>query len=197
MRIVCLASGGVDSSLMMYLLTERGHELLPLFVDYGQLSAKMEWRACRRVCGSIGLRPARMDISGFGQVVPSGITNRELDVIKDAFLPNRNLLLLTFGASYGFTQSAYIVAIGLLKTHIFPDQTSKFIKAAEKAISSSLKADIRIMTPLISLDKLDVLKISHKHQLPFQATYSCHSGDALPCGKCISCKELESAMKEL
>jgi len=193
MRIVCLASGGIDSSLMMYLLKERGHEVYPLFVDYGQLSREREWSACQAICTHLGIVPKRIDIADFGAVVPSGITNSGLDITRDAFLPNRNLLLLTLASSYGFRMSVYIVAIGLLSSFLFPDQTIRFIESVQKTLSVSLEADIRIMTPMIALRKLDVLRIGAKHGFPFELTYYCHSGEEIPCGQCISCKELASA----
>ena len=195
MQIVCLASGGVDSSLMMYLLQERGHNLYPFFVDYGQLSREKEWDSCKMVCNHLNLKPTKIDIPEIGKIVPSGITDSRLDIHKDAFLPNRNLLLLTLASSFGFQKSVYIVAIGLLSKSIFADQTTTFIKSTQKVLSTSLDTDIRIMTPMISLSKLDVLRIGLKHGFPFEMTYYCHSGKKKPCEKCISCKEMTSALQ--
>lgn len=189
MKMVVLASGGVDSSVMMFLLKKENHDLLPLFIDYGQLARKKEWKACRNFCQYVNLKPHRMDISGFGKSVPSGITNNSLDIEKDAFLPTRNLLLLTLGASFGYAKSVYIVAIGLLSNPIFPDQTVEFVQVSQENISTALGADIRILTPLISLNKTDVFGLARRYGLPLDLTYSCHSGSEKPCGHCISCKE--------
>ena len=189
MKIVALASGGIDSSVMMFLLKKENHELLPLFIDYGQLAREREWEACLSFCHYLGLKPHRMDISGFGKSIPSGITDSGLDIEKDAFLPTRNLLFLTLGASYGHAKSAYVVAIGLLSNPIFPDQTVEFVQISQKSISTALGADIRILTPLISLNKTDIFGLARKYKLPLDRTYSCHSGREKPCGLCISCKE--------
>ena len=189
MKIVVLASGGVDSSVMMFLLKKENHDLLPLFIDYGQLARKREWKACKNFCQYIGLKPHRMDISGFVESIPSGITNSGLDIEKDAFLPTRNLLFLTLGASFGYAKSVYIVAIGLLSNPIFPDQTVEFVEVSQENISTALGADIRILTPLISLNKTDIFGLARKYGLPLDLTYSCHSGSEKPCGHCISCKE--------
>ena len=197
MRIVALASGGVDSSVMMLLLKKEGHELLPLFIDYGQLARKKEWKACQEICGYLDLEPSRMDISGFGEIIQSGITSSQFDIEKDAFLPARNLLFLTVGAAYGYVKSSNVIAIGLLSDSIFPDQTDEFVKAAQKSISVSLGVDIRILAPSISLDKLDTLRLARKYKLPLDLTYSCHSGKEEPCGRCISCKERMDAERYL
>lgn len=189
MRIVALASGGVDSSVMMLLLKKEGHDLFPLFIDYGQLARKKEWEACQKICQYLDLNPCRMDISGFGKIIPSGITSGHLDIEKDAFLPTRNLLFLTLGASYGYIKATYVIAIGLLSNPIFPDQTVEFVQMAQKSISIALGADIKILAPLISLNKIDTIGLARKYGLPLSLTYSCHSGNQEPCGRCISCKE--------
>ena len=197
MRIVALASGGVDSSVMMLLLKKQGHELFPLFIDYGQLGREKELMACQNICRYLGLEANRINISGFGKSIPSGITNSKLDIEKDAFLPTRNLLFLILGAAYGYAKAADVIAIGLLSNPIFPDQKTEFVQAAQKSISLSLGVSIRILAPLISLDKFDTLKLAHKYGLPLDLTYSCHSGNEEPCGQCISCKERMAAEKHL
>jgi 7-cyano-7-deazaguanine synthase len=189
MKIVVLASGGVDSSLMMFLLKKEGHEIFPLFIDYGQLAREKEWVSCQNLCHFLELEPFRIDISGFGKSIPSGITDSELDIEKNAFLPTRNLLFLTLGAAYGHVKSANVIAIGILANPIFPDQTPDFVQAAQNSISKALGANTIIMTPLISLDKRDTLRLARKYGLPLDLTSSCHSSSKEPCGHCISCKE--------
>jgi len=197
MRVVALASGGVDSSVMMLLLKKEGHELFPLFIDYGQLAREKEWTACQNICRYLRLEPHRIDISEFGKSIPSGITNRKFDIEKDAFLPTRNLLFLTLGAAYGYAKSTYTIAIGLLSNPIFPDQTIEFVQTAQKSIGISLGVGMRILAPMISLNKFDTLRLARKYELPLDLTYSCHTGNDEPCGQCISCKERMAAEKYL
>jgi 7-cyano-7-deazaguanine synthase len=189
LKIIVLASGGVDSSVVMFLLKKDAHEVLPLFVDYGQLAGQREWRSCRAVCNFLGLVPARIDISGFGKSIPSGITDEKLDIEKQAFLPTRNLLFLTVGAAYAYSKFASGVAIGILANPIFPDQTAEFITAAEKTIKIALGSDIAVLAPLISLDKRDTLNLAIKYDLPLDLMSYCHSKAEKPCGSCVSCKE--------
>jgi 7-cyano-7-deazaguanine synthase len=182
---------------MAQLLKKEDCLIFPLFVDYGQLAADAEWEACQKICEHLDLKPNRIDVSGFGHLIPSGLTNHNLDIEKNAFLPARNLLFLTVGAAYGYFKSANVVAIGLLSNPIFPDQTVEFVQMAQRAISKALGVDISILTPLISLDKCDILLLARKYGLPLSATYSCHSGNKEPCGHCISCKERIEAEKVL
>lgn len=196
LKVVVLASGGIDSTLMMHLFQKEGHEVFPLYVDYGQLAEGKEWESLTKVCHHMSLKPFRMDIPGFGKL-PSGLTNPSLDIYKDAFLPTRNLTFVTLGAAYAYTLNADAVAIGLLRGPIFPDQSKEFIERAEISINTALGKKIRILAPLIDLDKRDIIILAEKHNLP-KVTYYCHAGKDEPCGICISCKEriaAESALK--
>ncbi len=187
-RVVALSSGGVDSSVMMLLLKKTELDVVPLHINYGHRAEREEWRACRKVCNFLGLKPERMNLSGFGKI-PSGLTNRTMDITRDAFLPTRNLLFATIGAAFGFAKSINVVALGLLANPIFPDQTPKFVEAATQCIREALGTDFRLLTPMISLDKRDTLSLAKKHGLPLDVTYHCHSGEKQPCGRCISCRE--------
>jgi 7-cyano-7-deazaguanine synthase len=80
-----------------------------------------------------------------------------------------------------------------LANPIFPDQTSDFLKKAESCISAALGVEMKLLTPLIALDKRDTLRLAAKHGLPIELTYFCHAGGEAPCGKCISCKERKFA----
>ena len=91
MGIVTLVSGGLDSTLMSVMAHEEGVQLFPLFVDYGQLGAAKEWQACQFLHKTHGLpAPTHMDVSGFGKTIRSGITDKEMRINEDAFLPGRN-----------------------------------------------------------------------------------------------------------
>lgn len=191
MKIVVLASGGIDSALMMAKFIQEGHDVYPLHINYNQLAETKEWEACQKVCEKLSLIPHKMDIQGFGEL-PSGLTDSEFDVFEDAFLPTRNLTFLVLGSAYAYTKDSDVVSIGLVANPIFPDQKKEFIEKTEACVSASLNRDVHILTPLIDLEKIDVLKMAKEFDL-LDITYYCHSGTVPPCGKCISCKERKSA----
>jgi 7-cyano-7-deazaguanine synthase len=183
---------------MMFLLRKENFEVLPLHVNYGHRAEPREWAACRKVCDYIGLKPDRIDLTGFN-MIPSGLTNKNLDIVRDAFLPTRNLLFATVGAAFAFSKSIDIVAMGLLSNPIFPDQTPRFVETTQECIAEALGTGFRLLTPLLSLDKRDTLSLAKKYGLPLELTYHCHLGGKEDCGKCISCKErlaAEASTKE-
>lgn len=195
MSLVVLVSGGIDSTVMTVLAKEGGINPHPLFIDYGQRSVEKEWGACVTLMHQYGVhQPVRMNLSGYGQVVPSGLTRNELRVNEDAFLPGRNLLFLLAGAAYAYGVRANAVAIGLLDeaAHIFPDQTSAFLRAAEATIETALGRRVTLVAPLLGLSKAEVIALALKRGI--SGTYSCHMGGEDPCGKCISCREIAIAL---
>lgn len=194
MGIVTLVSGGLDSTLMSLMAQEEGIPLFPLFVDYGQLGVAKEWEACQHLHEKHSLPSVtRMDMSGYGKTIPSGITDPNLRINEDAFLPGRNLLFLLAGAAHAFKVQANSVALGLLDPaqHLFPDQTREFIHAAEAIIEMAVGKRIRVLTPLIEFSKKDVLAMARARGL--SGTYSCHAGGDTPCGMCVSCEEISNA----
>lgn len=192
MSFVNLVSGGLDSTLIGVLSRENGVEHFPLFIDYGQRSADREWETCKTMHSKLGLPdPTRMDLSGFGHVIVSGLTCPDLDICKNAFTPGRNLMFLLMGSAYAYQLSASAVAIGLLSEEfsLFPDQRRTFITKAESAIECALGSVIKILTPLFDFGKADVVRLAADKGI--SGTYSCHTGNEKPCGQCISCLEFQ------
>jgi len=196
MALVTLVSGGLDSTLMSLLAFEEGIKLYPLFLDYGQLGSSKEWRACQLLHKRYGLpKVTRMDVAGFGRVVPSGITNSRMRVNEDAFLPGRNMLFVLCGAAYACAVDANSVAIGLLnpEDRLFPDQTREFLDQCEVVIEVAMGRRISILAPLLQLRKRDILAMVKSRGV--SGTYSCHAGGDKPCGECVSCLEIAAARK--
>lgn len=194
MSMVPLVSGGLDSTLMTVMAKESGIEVHPLFVDYGQLSRERELAACQYVLETHGLpQPEIADVSGYGRLIPSGLTNTDLDIYEEAFLPGRNLMFLLLGAAYAYKKGAKSVGIALLNegSSLFLDQTRPFADEAEALLSRVLERPITVLTPLMSFSKKDVIQLAE--QKGIAETYSCHSGSERPCGRCIACREFQLA----
>lgn len=190
MSIVTLVSGGLDSTLVAKLAQEEGLRQHPLFIDYGQRSRDRELGACRRAMADLNLpEPKVANLSGFGALIRSGLTDPTLHIADDAFTPGRNMLFLLTAAAHAYQVNADAVSIGLLHedTSLFPDQTSAFLRDAECMIARCMGRDIRVLAPLATFHKPDVVALAHEKGI--RNTYSCHMGSEKPCGACISCNE--------
>ena len=193
MSVVNLVSGGLDSTLIAVMMLEEGIEQFPLFIDYGQRAAKQEWETCQAVYSRHGLpSPVRMDLSGYGAVISTGLTRESLDIRTNAFTPGRNLMFLLMGAAYAHQVKANSIALGLLseKFSLFPDQRADFLAKAESTLTAALGHSIKIVTPLFEFSKADVVKLAKQKDI--SGTYSCHAGSGTPCGSCISCMEFSN-----
>lgn len=192
MSIVTLVSGGLDSTLVAKLAQEEGVRQYPLFIDYGQRSRDRELAACRRAMADLNLpEPTVADLAGFGVLIRSGLTDPKLHIIEDAFTPGRNMLFLLTAAAHAYQVNADAVSIGLLNedTSLFPDQTSAFLYDAERMIARCMGRVIRVLAPLATFHKPDVVALAHEKGI--QNTYSCHMGGAEACGMCIACNEFK------
>lgn len=190
MKIVTLVSGGLDSTVMSVLIREEGIEQFPIFIDYGQINREKELSACLMNFQKLGLPvPKTIELSGYGRSFVSGLTDRSKDVVNEAFLPGRNLLFLLCGGAQAHEVSADAVAMGLLDEtlSIFPDQRRPFLQLAEGVLKEAIGRPLRIITPLISMRKADVMRIAKDRGIA--GTYSCHVGSVPPCGACIACRE--------
>ncbi|MGC6400331.1 7-cyano-7-deazaguanine synthase [Sphingomonas sp. FW199] len=190
MSVVTLVSGGLDSFLVACLAKEEGLTQYPLFIDYGQRARDQEFTACLRGMERLGLpAPATASLSGFGQLIRSGLTDTGQRVYEDAYTPGRNLLFLLTAAAYAAQVGADAVSIGLLHedTSLFPDQTGGFLKSAETTLAMAVAKPVRVLAPLAAFHKRDVVRLAEEKGL--SGSYSCHLGEAEPCGACIACRE--------
>ncbi|MCK5602273.1 7-cyano-7-deazaguanine synthase [Candidatus Pacearchaeota archaeon] len=200
MKGISLVSGGLDSTLMVAFLKEEGFSQLPVFIDYGQLAADIEWKTCKSIFRKLNLPlPIKVNFHEFGGIVKSGITDSSKNMVKEAFLPGRNLLFIVIGGSIAVNRDYDFVSIGLLdETYsLFPDQKQQFIASVEKTLYESFDRKIRVLVPLIEFSKMDAIILAQDLGINIDDTYYCHKGERMPCGECISCKERLNAVAKL
>jgi 7-cyano-7-deazaguanine synthase len=192
MRIVTLVSGGLDSTLVVKLAIDESVDIYPLFIDYGQIASETELKSCKEALSAIGVDEFKVaELSGFGKLIKSGLTDPNLNIVQDAFTPGRNMLFLLIAAAYAYQNNADAISIGLLheSTSLFPDQSPEFIIKAEELIELIMGYKIRVLAPLREFMKSDVIELAKLKGIT--KTYSCHTGNLEPCGECIACKEFE------
>ncbi|MBT3484240.1 MAG: 7-cyano-7-deazaguanine synthase [Desulfobacula sp.] len=192
MSIVTLLSGGMDSCLMSVLTKETGRDQKPLFINYGQLNYNYEYKSVMAHASQFGFqKPTVIDVSGYGKIISSGLTDSSKHIVDEAFLPGRNMLFLLIASSFALQNKCSAISIGLLRedTAIFPDQTNDFIYSAEQTIAKALGQKIEIAAPLRDFYKKDVIELAREKGIV--ASYSCHAGGEVPCGMCISCMEFK------
>ncbi|MBF0504764.1 MAG: 7-cyano-7-deazaguanine synthase QueC [Candidatus Omnitrophica bacterium] len=201
-KAVILLSGGLDSSTTLYHAAFRGHDCHCLIFDYGQRHKKeiiqakaiAQSRGCQSVCVKISLPWKGSALLDFKMAVPQ---NRALDArgVPVTYVPARNIIFLSFAASYAEAIGARSIFIGANAVDYsgYPDCRPEFIRAFQAMLKRGLKSslegkNIKVCTPLIHLSKAQIVKLAVKLEVPLELTWSCYNAGAAPCGTCDSCR---------
>jgi 7-cyano-7-deazaguanine synthase len=200
-KAIVLLSGGLDSAATLYYAVAKGHDVHALTFDYGQRHRR-EIRAAAAVARAarVPLTTVRIALPWKGSAlldaaarVPSG--GVKAGVIPSTYVPARNIIFLSFAASFAEAIGAKTIFIGANAVDYsgYPDCRPGFFKAMQTAFDKGLKTGsgnkrVRVLTPLIDLGKADIVCLGLRLGVPFALTWSCYQGGARPCGVCDSCR---------
>lgn len=191
---VVLTSGGIDSTVLLYRFAARARvhdvQVLPLFVDYAQRSARQERDAVAWHCRRLGLPLHELDIARVGEAF-----RRERAVRPHVPLPHRNLVVLSLALSFATREGARSVALGVIADDLefYPSASRRFLEAF-RALVPSL-GPLTFETPLVELTKAQVVLEGARLGVDFRHTYSCMLGRELPCGRCAQCERRRAALE--
>lgn len=209
-KAVILLSGGLDSSTTLYYARSKGHACHCLIFDYGQrhkkeiLSAKAVARAahCAFELVKIALPWKGSALLDKKVNIPK---HRKLDAtnIPATYVPARNIIFLSFAASYAEALGARHIFIGANAVDYsgYPDCRPAFIHAYQSMLAQGLKTGVEgktitVETPLIHLTKAHIVRLALKLGVPVEKTWSCYQGGRTPCGVCDSCRLREKGFQE-
>lgn len=206
---VCSLSGGLDSTTLAYWLKAEGYDLRLITFDYGQRHRR-ELKSAQMIAEELGVPWELNDQTSLNKLLHgSALTDPSIEVPEGHYtletqkltvVPNRNMIFGSIAAGWAVAEKAQVVALGTHFSDFFtyPDCRPEFIELLEKTTISANKGfldpDFKILTPLLYLNKTDVLRLAHKLKVPIEKTWTCYNGEEQVCGKCGSDQELiESA----
>lgn len=207
MKSVVLLSGGVDSATALALAVKDSDEVITIHFDYGQPTQVKERECARNLARHFGVsQHIELDIEGIFSHIKGGLTDpgaplhtRHVDDEGRAtsYVPQRNLILLSIAGGIaearGFNHLWYSPNANDAP---YPDCLRPFADTLEEALTlGSGKMTFHVHRPLIDKYKVDVVKIGHALEVPWQYTWSCYTDEDVPCGKCASCKEREEGFE--
>ena len=203
-KVLVLASGGVESGLLVREALKGGREVTPLYVKCGFIWEKTELARLKRLLARLKtskLKPlvvARADARALygrhwsldGAKVPGRKTPDSA-----VYLEGRNVLLLSQAGVVCARRGIPEILIGTLAANPFPDGKETFFDASGQWLAAGLGRRIRVKAPFRRLRKAEIARRAGRDFLAL--TFSCiHPQGKQPCGKCNKCAEREKAEYE-
>jgi 7-cyano-7-deazaguanine synthase len=205
-KAVVLLSGGLDSATCLAWARAEGFACHTLAVDYGQRH-RIELDAARRLSAALGAADHRQVTVDLRAIGGSALT-ATIDVPKDrpegeigqgipvTYVPARNTVFLALALGYAETLASADLVAGMnaLDYSGYPDCRPEFVRAFESLARVATKAGVdgtayRLHTPLMSLDKAEIVRLGASLGVDFRLTHSCYdpAADGAACGGCDAC----------
>jgi 7-cyano-7-deazaguanine synthase len=195
MRAVCLLSGGMDSAVALSIAKDRGYDLFPLSLNYGQRTKEKEASCAKKISQKLGIRKLQLiSLPFLGGLGKSLLTFGG----EDTYVPFRNSILISLATAYAEAISASAIFIGVSSVDTdYPDTRPDYIQAMQEVIRiGSKRRNISLETPLLYLSKADIVLLGLKFGTPFELTWSCYFNNEKPCGNCDSCRKRREGFRK-
>lgn len=200
-KAVVLLSGGLDSATALYIARSEGYACHCLSFDYGQRHRK-ELKCAEQIARvsdapweqiTFTLPWKGSALLNHAESIPKDRTVQEMqEEIPVTYVPARNTIFLSFAASWAEAIDAFSIYIGAnaLDFSGYPDcrpgYFEQFNRMIEKGTRKRERA-IEIAAPLVNKTKAEIIQWGHALGVPYEWTWSCYEGGAMPCGSCDSC----------
>lgn len=193
---VVLLSGGLDSTTCLAVAIAAGFEVTALSFRYGQRHS-IELEAAVLAGLEYDVDHHIMDIS-MGAFGGSSLTDSTMAVpdaggegIPSTYVPARNAVFLSCGLALAETIGAEDIFIGVnvMDYSGYPDCRPEFIAAFERMANlATVTGNWKIHTPLIGMNKAQIVELGTRLGVDYSKTISCYRADRSgACGSCDSC----------
>lgn len=191
----------MDSCVTTAIAASECDEIALLHVSYGQRTERRELKAFNDIADFYKVeRRLATSIAHLAQIGGSSLTDRKIEVsqanlasteIPTSYVPFRNAHLLAIATSWAEVIGAGRIYIGAVAEDSsgYPDCRPEFYEAFQSAIEIGTKPEtkIRIITPVISLRKSEIVRLGIEIGAPLGLSWSCYSSENVACGECDSC----------
>lgn len=219
MKVIVLASGGLDSICLLYKAVKDygSANTIALSLYYGQKHDKelecLNWQA-----NHLGIEYYIRDLSAvfdFNKDCSALLkgSSREIEHKSyaeqlaahhevSAYVPYRNGLFLSYAAAVALQLGAEKIFYGAhaddAAGHAYPDCTEEFIAAQKCAIEEGTGNKVTLEAPWSEFTKAQVVHAGLTYgmtQEEFDHTWSCYEGGNEPCGVCGTCRDRIKALR--
>ena len=203
MKAVVLLSGGLDSATTLAIAKAQGYECYALSFNYGQRHAA-ELKAAKKVAASLDVTEYKIIDLDLTQIGGSALTDKTIEVpetptegIPITYVPARNTIFLSYALAWAEVLNVNNIFMGINAVDYsgYPDCRPEYIESYTTMANLATKASVEgskltIHTPLIDLDKADIIKRGTELDVDYSLTVSCYQADqeGRACGVCESCR---------
>jgi len=194
-KLVLTLSGGMDSSVLLYMAQERGYnEICTLSFDYGQRHRKELECVQKQINNFIDTFNVKvtnkvLDVGYIKDIAStSSLTNENIDnpdiskIAGDAqpvsYVPFRNLMFLSICSSYAESVGAETVWYGAAQVDSLAgywDGSTEFVDIVNKVTELNREKKIKIEAPLLDMSKAEIIEAGIRLGVKFKETWTCYS----------------------
>ena len=198
-KLVLTLSGGMDSSVLLYMAQDRGfEEIHTITFDYGQRHRreldcvnKQLSNFAERYGDWVNLKVTNkvLDVNYIRDIAPtSSLTNKDIDnpdisnMAGDAqpvsYVPFRNLMFLSICSAYAESVGADTVWYGAAQVDSLAgywDGSEEFVDTVNSVTDLNRENRIKVEAPLLVMSKEDIIKEGVRLGVIFNDTWTCYS----------------------
>ena len=203
-KAVILLSGGLDSTTVLAIAKSRDYECYALSFDYGQ-KQKSELNSAIEIAKSYQVKEHRIMKVSLSDIGGSALTDKSINIpdykksseIPITYVPARNTIFLSLALAWSEIMGSNDIFIGVNSVDYsgYPDCRPEYIEAFEKMANLATKnavmgKKITIHTPLIYLNKVEIIGEGQKLGVDYSKTITCYRANDLgeACGRCDACE---------
>ncbi len=207
---VVVLSGGLDSCVTTAIANEE-YTIALLHVRYSQRTQAREYRSFYDIVNFYKVPKVRILVTeldylkkiGGSSLTDASISPEDSNISDDipiTYVPFRNTHLLSIAVSWAEVIKAEKIFIGAVKQDSpnYPDCRAEYYTAFNRLVKVGTRpsTNIKVVTPLLSMNKSEIVKKGIELNAPLHLTWSCYENNDRACGRCQSCMLRLKAFKD-
>ena len=220
MKALVLNSGGVDSTTCVSIAIDKlsKENVSTVSIYYGQ-KHKRELNCAKKVAEYYGVKHYELDLCEVMKYSNCSLLENSDQEIKhksyeeqikenedgmvNTYVPFRNGLMLSSVAALAMSIYPDEEVEIYLGNHsddaagsAYADCSEAFTNAMCEAINIGTYNKVKVVAPLVNMNKTEVVRTGLSLNTPYELTYSCYLGGDKQCGTCGTCIDRKKAFEE-